>query len=207
MDMVTIEMPQAEARVKFLEYKRAVQARHDAEMEQIMRGYKALANGHQVIDLAATVRAGGVMEVVSPRRRTDVLVAPRLAVMRADAHWCKVATDEDGRVVFYGGEASWGPKTGERRYVVRLPQGTLPEEPSYNRRPSYTLRAMVPPVPPGLQPADKIGNYHILWEAEWEHIAPKDPALLKHIGGDLYAVVAVWDLTLLERTVLAGRFR
>lgn len=34
--------------------------------------------------------------------------------------------------------------------------------------------------------------------------APVDPALLKHIGGDLYAVVATWDLTDLERAVLDG---
>jgi hypothetical protein len=66
---------------------------------------------------------------------------------------------------------------------------------------------MVPPVPPGLQPKFGLGNYHILWEAEWEMVAPKDPALLKHIGGDLYAVLATWDLTEIERTVLAGRFR
>jgi len=65
---------------------------------------------------------------------------------------------------------------------------------------------MVPPVPPGLRPASAIGNYHVLWEAEWERVAPADPALLKHIGGDLYAVLAVWDLTELERAVLAGRF-
>lgn len=32
-----------------------------------------------------------------------------------------------------------------------------------------------------------------------------DPALLKHIGGDLYAVLATWDLTELERSVLGGR--
>jgi hypothetical protein len=36
---------------------------------------------------------------------------------------------------------------------------------------------------------------------------PEDPALLKHIGGDLYAVLAVWNLTELERAVLSGRGR
>jgi hypothetical protein len=47
----------------------------------------------------------------------------------------------------------------------------------------------------------------VLWEADWKvhPVPPGDPALLKHIGGDLYAVVAVWDLTPLEQAVLAAR--
>jgi hypothetical protein len=34
---------------------------------------------------------------------------------------------------------------------------------------------------------------------------PGDPALLRPIGGDLYAVEAVWDLTELEQLVLSQR--
>lgn len=32
-----------------------------------------------------------------------------------------------------------------------------------------------------------------------------DPALLKHVGGDLWAVLATWDLTPLEAAVLGQR--
>jgi hypothetical protein len=34
---------------------------------------------------------------------------------------------------------------------------------------------------------------------------PVDPALLRHIRGDLWAVLAVWNLTDLERYVLSQR--
>jgi hypothetical protein len=44
----------------------------------------------------------------------------------------------------------------------------------------------------------------ILWEAEWQHV-PSDPLLLRHITGPLYAVLASWDLTELERAVLSRR--
>ena len=44
----------------------------------------------------------------------------------------------------------------------------------------------------------------ILWEAEWETV-PRDPLLLRHLAGGLYAVMASWDLTPLERAVLKGR--
>jgi hypothetical protein len=72
------------------------------------------------------------------------------------------------------------------------------------------FRSMVPPVPPGLRPARHLRNYHVLWEAEWvQHAPPRppgDPALLRRIGGDVFAVVAVWDLTEMERAILGGRF-
>ncbi len=63
---------------------------------------------------------------------------------------------------------------------------------------------MVPLIPPALRPSTDFRNFHILWEAEWQRVAPKDPALLKHVGGHLYAVLATWDLTELERAVLGG---
>lgn len=201
MELATIEMSKAEAREKFLEYKRGIKDRQDAETKQIMDGYKALANGHQVIDIVATIKAGGATEHAA---RRGAALLPNLAVMRADQRWCHVSTDTDGKVVFYNRGDS--PKGNERRNVVRLPAGTIPVNTQYISMWSG-WRSMVPPVPPGLMPKFGLGNYHVLYEAEWENIAPKDPALLKHIGGDLFVVLAVWDLTELERTVLAGRFR
>jgi hypothetical protein len=49
---------------------------------------------------------------------------------------------------------------------------------------------------------------HVLWEVErWELVPPTDPALIRHIRGDLWAVLATWDLTEIERHVLAQRAR
>lgn len=205
MELTTITMDRTEARKRFLEYRASIRARHSREDEQIMRGYRALSQGKQIIDLPATIRHGGAIVVPGGRWDRRPTWAPRLAVMRADQPWCHVWTKADGSVTFHH---EGDPKTNETRNVVRLPVGTLPapppgEQPGYSY---WSLRAMVPPVPPALRPADNIGNYHVLWEAEWERVAPKDPALLKHIGGDLYAVLAVWDLTELERSVLGGRF-
>ena len=36
-------------------------------------------------------------------------------------------------------------------------------------------------IPPHLMPVGKLSRYHILWEAEWKRIPPKDPILLQHI--------------------------
>jgi hypothetical protein len=53
-----------------------------------------------------------------------------------------------------------------------------------------------------LLPSERPGRYWILWEAEWEQRAPVDPLLLRRIHGGLFAVVAQWALSPVERVVL-----
>lgn len=206
MNLATLDVPRDEARRAFADYRKAVRERHNAEDEQIMRGYREIIRGRQLIDIVATIREGGTVTARTRPRWNEApaeIQLPALAVMRADQKWCRVAIDQAGRVAFH--PSQWGPRGQERRNVVRLPQATLPARSSAV---TYSMfRAMVPPVPPALRPNIDLGNFHVLWEAEWEAQAPKDPALLRHLGGDLYAVIATWDLSELERAVLAGRFR
>lgn len=198
MNLHTIDMDRAEARKLYIEYRDAVRARHDEEMAQIMRGYRAVARGHQVIDIVATVKAGGSTTI---RRHGNPIVVPRLAVMRADAEWCYVSPRSDGSLRF---DAVERPAHNATRHVVHFPPDTIDR---IRHVTWWRPRSMVPPVPPRFRPKADIGNFHVLWEAEWQPVPPTDPALLRHIGGDLYAVLATWDLTELERTVLARRFR
>lgn len=200
MELATIELPRAEARERYIEYRDAVRKRHDSELAQIMRGYRELAKGRQLIDLPATIRAGGTF------RATGL---PRLAVGRANREWCYVEPTEDGAVTFATKHA-WDRASHNMFDLVRCPDGTLPQRAGRHPRHFRHHRAMVPLVPPALRP-DRGGLhlYHVLWEAKWERTPrpPGDPALLRHIGGDLYAVLATWDLTELEQAVLARRTR
>jgi hypothetical protein len=67
-------------------------------------------------------------------------------------------------------------------------------------------KAQLPIIPLHLRPRRGLANYHILWEAEWEPIPPRDPYLLRRIGkADLWLVVAHWDLTEVERAALSTR--
>lgn len=207
MDLQTLEMKMepVEAREKYIEYRDAVKERQDAELEQIARGYKALAQGQRLISLSDVIRRGG-----SVRRRGrwggNPYVLPALACTRAHARECYVSIGTDGSIRFDMREY---PSPNATRNVVRTRDGTLlVEEGDELRTTTRDFYAMVPVVPPALRPRTALSNYHILWEANWrikKPAPPKDPALLRRIGGDLYAVVAVWDLTELERTVLAGR--
>jgi hypothetical protein len=183
MNLPTITMDRVKAHDAFLDYRRA--------------GYRQLAKGTPVISLrdamAGAMRAGAF----------TAQGLPSLAVTRADARWCHLRVSR--RDMQFSPEP-WprggrSEPSGVMQFDFTPPEGTtLPW--------SWEMRAIVPIVPPALRPAGALSGYHVLWEVErWEKVPrpPGDPALLKRIGGDLYAVVAVWDLTELERAVLAGR--
>jgi hypothetical protein len=212
-----IEMPEEEARAALKEYRQAVRARekeryaearrdYEAIDRAVMRGYKEIAKGHSLLRLSETIAAGGVEERTwqgeywrdgSYYRATLQGTFPRLAICRADARQVLCAgVSSDGSVIYHANE-SWSSRRADR---VRL-DAIFPEPEARNTR---IHRAIVPTIPPPFRPQYKLSGYHILWEAEWDLSAPADPALLKHLGGDLYAVLAVWDLTELEQAVLAG---
>src|SRR4029077_20974641 len=75
-------------------------------------------------------------------------------------------------------------------------------------RMAYSGTTVVPPVPPRFRPRRpaRLAGLHILWEVEqWDPTPPRDPALLRPSRGALWSVLPTWDLTDLERHVLAQR--
>jgi hypothetical protein len=211
MQLEQITMDKDKARKAFLEYRGAVRERHDAEDEQIMRGYRALARGHQVINLPKTILAGGLTEFTWAVRWSKggyaTRLVPRLAAARASATMCWThGVDETGKLEMRSKREITERNNRDRVEVSGFGEN-LEHCHSWARWSNPELRAIVPTVPPALRPKHALTNYHILFEAEWGHdpAAPVDPALLKRIGGALYAVVAIWDLTELERAVLGAR--
>jgi hypothetical protein len=156
---------------------------------EIAHAYQLLAQGRVVIRALESIRVAGL--------GADML--PKLAIVRADATHCYLNSREDG-----GGRMAtkrW-VKSNEIRCFIDFPSGTFPGV-AHNR---FLYEAMTPLVPVAIRPRRGLENYHILFEAEWSRTVPKDPMLLRRIGaGDLWTVLAHWDLTEVERAVLAGR--
>ncbi|RPJ83865.1 MAG: hypothetical protein EHM13_06415 [Acidobacteria bacterium] len=208
------DISRQDARKAYLAYKAAVlksvKPEEKKEYEGLWRGYKEIAAGKQVIDLGQALHAAGVQE--------DTLY-PRLAICRADASKVRVVMKPDGSAVFVDEAARWRSRNAKR--MVKLPEGTFPSYvmqwnggSPYRTRPGGALErgawgqeatALVPIVPPHLHPRGALGNFHILWDAVWTPAPPKDPLLLRHLAGSLYAIVAHWDLTPLEQAVMRGR--
>lgn len=195
MNLPTLEMPVEEARREYLTYRKAIENDRFAEYEIIRKSYHALSKGHAIVNVRDAIKAAGAHEDGSPK----------LAIARADDQWCYFSRQWASG----GGSTTSLRFTATQRWTYRnraeIFEDVLPPLPSNSRYGGrWGGKSVVPLVPPALCPKAELSNYHILWEAEWERV-PVDPALLKRIEGDLFAVLAVWDLTEVERMALGLR--
>lgn len=193
MEAVTIEMDQVEAKRLYHEY--LTHRYFDTPVDrEIRRTYRQIAKGQVVIKALESVAAAGV----------DAKGLPKLALLRADQQECHLMINNDTvRMAASDSRArGWGKRVGPEPFEWRKDQFPGAAETSY--RGDY--RAIVPLIPAHLRPKHALDNYHILWEAEWSRVVPKDPFLLRRLGqGDLWLVVAMWDLTEVERAALQSR--
>lgn len=234
MDLQTVEIPRAGAREKAAEYRRLARRERDpaarAELEQLVRAYRLAANDEvALIALTSTVAAGGYMrrELVhgkgTSHERRQPFLLPRLAIARGDARFVfTLGIASDGSVSFTDRlQPWWNYRSGyfDLATGFDLPAEFVWAHPSGRRVDAWTREAwaaQVPIVPlatrekAGLAVNANMRSYAVLWEADdWRWMrdpAPtRDPALLRHVAGDIYAVLATWDLTEIERLVLSGR--
>jgi hypothetical protein len=191
MDLPVITVTEHEAAVKLAEYETTDPATRTALDRALLRAYKAVTGGAKVIRLSDAIRRAGF----------DDHGMPRLAV--AGTSWDRVTCWWTSRtdVIFADDPArgNRGAAVGRHTLRIRFPDGTRPEN-------AYRAGlAVVPPVPPKHRPRrGTLSRCHVLWEADWDMTIPRDPALIRRIAGDLWTVLSEWDLTELERAVLAG---
>ena len=196
MNLETLDISEDEAREKLAEYESMVREERTAEDEAIAMGYRAAARGLPILRLSQSVAAGGWHDNG----------LPRIAVVRADARECFVRWD--GSDLVYADHDDWranrGALVGARTVRVTVENGHAQRK---GRGSWQSASTIVPIVPPRFRPRlRRLRHCHVLWEVEeWTRVPPRDPALLRHIRGDLWAVLSVWDLTDLERYVLSQR--
>jgi hypothetical protein len=202
-----------EARAKVLAAGRDLRAARstksliEKEDEQLAAAYHAMMRGERILNINTVIPKVGLQEKIH---------MPKIAIGRAT--WKTVQlSDEHQHIIF--AENRW-LDWDWRRNVFKTPHVMIPRglfkaellDADWRKRMGIaTIRsfeAIVPSVPAHLRPDDLDTNqdYYILWEAEWRpHQAPVDPFLLRHVEGGIYSVVAQWDLTPLEQSILEGR--
>lgn len=191
MEVQKIYIDQREARELWRAYQKHTHWSKPID-EEIRRAYKQIAQGRTVIQAIESIKQAGLSENG----------CPRLAIVRADAEKCYFTRQHSGAARF-SAVNGWRMNHWHRHHI-ELPQGTFP--PGTWRDHWNAAEAIVPLVPVHLRPKRGLANYHILWEAEWTRIVPRDPMLLRRLGkGDLWLVVAAWDLTEVEQAALAAR--
>lgn len=195
MNVPTITMDPDQAKAKLKAYRRELHHGADETYQAAADGYKALAQGLPLIDINQAIEAGGFFPEGYPR----------LAIARADRKVVRCEMERNGFLFVCA-------TSNERKENLRVRVSMDP--PSFRAISwRYTRIPMIPADVRGKLRAGRRSlrwaNYHILWEVErWYERnpiePPIDPFLLKHCGGSLYAVLAEWDLTELERSVMRG---
>lgn len=197
MNVPTITMERAEARERLQAYQHELHRRADDEYLVAAKAYEALADGHPVIQLSIAVEQAGL----------DETGRPKIAIARADRR--QVRFQWFGlRYQFMRFDTRLRGYSGGPTLNIELPwRGKRANSQCYG----YALVPMIPPEVRTQINLSEIPKHFILWEVEgWSDrplIAepPRDPLLLRPIHTDLYAVVAHWDLTELERLIMRGR--
>jgi hypothetical protein len=213
MDINSITMDRYDARLKADNYRERLakmkpslgNADIRAEYEAALKGFEALAKGTKLIDL----------DEVMANCPLDHKSRPKLAIARHDRKQVKFEWESfTSRARFHtdferAGEA-WNPLES---LTVRVNMGREHTRRTADGRGAKVEGyALVPMIPLDVRPKAGVPeNAYILWEVEeWSDrrldVTPDtDPYLLKHITGSLYAVIAEWELTELEKSVMRGR--
>ncbi len=213
MNVPTIEMTEEEALAKLQAWLNEKHADAQAAREDCLKGYNALAEGKRLVHLDAAIRGGGF----------HASGFPKLAVARADrekVHFEWQSTVHlarfDTRAHYWHGPVHRGnPGTLIRTIeMLRTPNVSKRRGDGSTYFASLSGWAQVPLLPADVRPEKGLlKDWFILWEVEqWfadpDPVQPdRDPMLLEHVAGQLYAVRAEWDLTELERAVMAGALR
>lgn len=189
MEAQAIHLDRAKAKELYREYRK--HQHYSTPMDQeIMRAYQLLAQGRLVIKALESIKLAGLNDEGQPK----------LAIARADAKACHLALRRDGSATMASDDTWHRRNNAAPSKWVDFPAG------SFSGMKADRYEALMPSIPLHLRPKRGLQNYHVLWEAEWTKIPPRDPYLLRRIGiGDMWLVVAMWDLTEVERMALAAR--
>lgn len=197
MDIQSFTATRQEGLAKWREYKNAEKSNDNPIYKDLRIIYNQMKAGRKIIDIGKVIAKGGVHENHHPK----------LAVAMASAKRIVCKYNKNGNVLYTHSVETWNWK--EKTCDVNI-KDCLPKIPNGIIKDSWQdvlrLEAPVPMIPPKYLPKKLSDDYYILWEVdEWKMVPPTDPWLLRRITKTHFLLVAGWDLTDLEKSVMAGR--
>jgi hypothetical protein len=201
MNVEKIIVSRAEAETLYRKYKEHAAYSEPIDWE-VQRTYDLLRKGKVVIRAIESIKQAGL----------NRQFLPKLALAPATAPECHLTRRPNGSMVM-SPYARWSRAQKHvlnfRENTFVFPADSFPLR-SFGKYQPYREhtehKAILPIVPVHLRPKRGLENYHVLWEAEWEPLPPRDPFLLRRIGkADLWLVVAHWELTEVEMAALSTR--
>jgi hypothetical protein len=201
MNVNTLIVSAEQAQAKLKQYERIQKQRRTVEDEALHSLYAAVSKGARCLNIAEAFKQTGVNEQHQPK----------LAIARAD--WKTVHCFRNPgaftNTVAFGPQPLFNPRA--INHNIRLPSNTYnwpmtvnPMGYSYPAVKWNQLRTAVPHIPPAVRPRIGLHNFHVLFEVKQWEAYNVDPFLLRHIGGFLFVVMAEWELTELEASLLGS---
>jgi hypothetical protein len=193
MDVTPIVLDREKAEQLYRQY---LKDRHYSKPldQAIARVYRHIKRGRVVIKALESIVAAGLKE-----SGPDAGL-PKLALTNAAGEHCHLTPHSDGSAIM---SSSPRPRYSDRRNTWRFAPHSFAFPPEVSRK--WRHQAALPFIPSTVRPLRALASYHVLWEAEWTQRVPEDPLLLRHCGaGDMWLVIAAWDLTEVERIALEG---
>lgn len=199
MHTETIKINPVEAQKLYRKYKEHQAYSVPIDWE-IQRTYQLIAAGKTVIRAIESIKQAGL----------DNEFLPKLAIAPATAKACHLRRNRKGSMIMSPDDDFWRERQSQLRFADEtfvFPPESFPLTWDRKFRTDQSEhKAILPIIPINLRPNRGLANYHVLWEAEWHRVPPRDPYLLRRIGkADLWLVVAAWDLTEVERAALSTR--
>jgi hypothetical protein len=193
MNVSTISVPHETAIQKINDIEALKKSQRTDEDDALLSVFKAVRKHNaRVINIVDAFRQTGLNE----------LGRPRLAISPSD--WKDVIFESTydlrgGSFFRMQTNTPWRQSDAGR---IQLPSDTFTLPAGRYQR--GRLKSAVPHIPANLRPKFSLSNYHTLFEVQnWEEY-PVDPFLLKRVVGNLFIVIAEWELTELEASLLGS---
>jgi hypothetical protein len=184
---------------KWREYVAAEKLSRKPEYRDLKKIYAQVKLGKKVCDIHQAIAKAGVHSNHHPK----------LAIAQAKAKIVHCRYLDNGTVRYADRrDGLWSPLKRDIELKNCLPVYDRVQVTGNRDNNLADLTAPVPMVPPRFVPKDGFrDDYYILWDVDkWEMSPPVDPWLLKRITRTVFQVLASWDLTELERSVMRSNF-
>ncbi len=196
------DIPVEKAEKAWKQHLELLKTRKDEGVKILKEAYYHAKKGRKVIDIYQAMQSAGL----------DKDGWPNLAICRADGKEACYQRRAKGGGLFHHVDLNHWQTRGGNRNSVFIPKETFMDLPitHYETHSANHRYAIVPTIPAVHYPDGQLERYYILWEVEKWHekttipVPPVDPFLLKRLSRNLFAVLAEWDLTELERAVIRG---
>ncbi len=206
MNITTIELDKETATQKYKEYLEINKKQKSKEYSAARRAYRALSKGFKVIDIYAAFEKTGVKPDGNPK----------LAIVRADAKEAYFTKQGNGAGRFgRNNPLEWHYRPTQDD--VLLPIATFKDWELIDVTKSHgrwdntykqeNIVTNVPFIPAHIAPQAKLENYYILFEVDqWKSTAKvKDPYLLQRLNANTFIVLAEWDVSPVEASIMRGQ--